>query len=57
VVQQYILMIPHIITDPIGMMDYEVELILDRVLIGYVFVKMVTESEICHIYMTVFLTI
>jgi hypothetical protein len=57
VVQQYILMIPHIITDPVGMMDYEVELILDRVLIGYVFVKMVTESEICHIYMTVFLTI
>jgi hypothetical protein len=29
----------------------------DSVLVRYVFVEIVTESEICHIYKTVFLTI
>jgi hypothetical protein len=30
---------------------------LDIVSIGYVFVEIVTESEICHVYKTVLLTI
>jgi hypothetical protein len=43
--------------DSIAATPTRLDVTLDRVSIGYVFMKIVKESETCHVYKTVLLTI
>jgi hypothetical protein len=54
------LMIPHMLPGPGAQLlrwPTRLNVTLNRVPIGYVFVEFVTESETCHVYKTILLTI